>query len=199
MTDLLVASHNPHKIEEISHLLGASFNLLTLKDIGYLADIPETGKTLEENARIKSSTLFDRFGKNVMSDDSGLEIRALNNEPGIFSARYAGPEKNDEMNIKKVLAEMKGKENRNAQFRTVVSLYWERSHYFFEGVLSGRIGINSVGTNGFGYDPIFIPEGSELTLAQMTLEQKNQISHRSKALQNLSEFLLKSKKPIIRK
>jgi len=194
MADLLVASHNPHKIEEISHLLGVSFNLLTLRDIGYLEDIPETGNTLEENAKIKSLTLFELFGKNVMSDDSGLEIEALNNEPGIFSARYAGPGKNDDKNMQKVLSEMSSKENRHAQFRTVVSLFWDRNHYFFEGILPGSIGLKPVGTNGFGYDPIFIPTGSDLTLAQLTLEQKNKISHRSKALQNLSDFLLKKQK-----
>jgi XTP/dITP diphosphohydrolase len=189
MRQILFATNNRHKLEEVQHMLGDRFHVTGLKEAGYEGDIAETGTTLEENASIKSKFIFEELGMDCFSDDTGLEIEALNGRPGVYSARYAGEEGNAEKNMAKVLAELHGISNRKARFRTVVSLILDGKEYFFEGIVPGKIIRNKRGVKGFGYDPIFVPEGYDMTFAEMPSDLKNSISHRSRAMRLLAEFL----------
>jgi len=186
---LVFATNNRHKLEEVSHKIGDHFELLTLNDIGCTEDIEETGSTFKENAAIKSNYVYKKYHLNCFGDDSGLVVDALNGEPGVYSARYAGEHGNHAANIKKVLAKLDGIENRKARFVTVISLTWEGKEYVFEGVVNGTIRHETTGTGGFGYDPIFQPDGYDITFAEMTMDEKNKISHRARAMEKLILFL----------
>ena len=192
MKDLVFATHNKKKAEEVRALLADQYNILTLDDIGCLDDIPETGSSFAENASLKSGYVASNFKMDCFADDSGLEVEALNNEPGIYSARYSGG--GDVANYNLVLAKLKGKEDRRARFRTVISLFQDGNEYFFEGELPGVIRETPIGSNGFGYDPVFQPDGYEISLAEMTMEQKNSISHRAMAMKKLINFLKEQSK-----
>ncbi len=196
MPQLLFATNNQHKLEEIREILKDHFTILGLKEFGINEDIPETGKDLAENASIKSHFVFDKFGIDVFSDDTGLEIEALDNRPGVYSARYAGEDGNSEANIKKVLKELGNSNSRKAQFRTVISLILDGKEHQFEGIVKGGITKTKNGESGFGYDPIFIPEGYNETFAGMPIEIKNRISHRARATKKLVDFLAKQKTKI---
>ena len=187
--NLVFATNNNHKLHEISDLLGKSFNLVSLSEIGINEDIPEDYPTLEGNALFKAQYIHGITGMDVFADDTGLEIEALDGRPGVHSARFAGPGKNFDSNIDKVLMLLGGKENRRAMFRTVIALILEEKEYLFEGRISGRITSERHGSNGFGYDPIFIPDGSDRSFAEMTVEEKNKYSHRKKAADKLVLFL----------
>ncbi|MFM8241538.1 MAG: RdgB/HAM1 family non-canonical purine NTP pyrophosphatase [Crocinitomicaceae bacterium] len=189
---LVFASHNQNKVNEIKSLLPETFEVLSLTDIGFLDEIDETGITLDENSKIKAQTVFEKTGYFCFADDTGLEIEALNFEPGVFSARYAGDQKNDSDNIEKVLSKLQGSANRNARFRTVITLLIEQEEYTFEGRVDGKIITEKRGEFGFGYDPIFIPENESRTFAEMPMEEKNLFSHRARAFQKMIEFLLKN-------
>ena len=188
---LLFASHNKNKLIEIAKLLPKSIDLLGLHDFNDTEDIAETGLTLEENALLKARHVHTKFQLNCFADDSGLEIEALNNAPGVYSARYASTEKNDTANIEKVLVNLKNEPNRKAQFRTVIALIIENKEILFEGIIKGTITKEKRGTNGFGYDPIFVPDGFIKTFGEFTLEEKNKISHRALAIQKLTNHFLK--------
>lgn len=187
-TELVFATNNKHKTEEVSKLLLNEYTILNLTDIGCTVDIPETGNTFEENATLKSSYVVENYQLDCFADDSGLEIEALNNEPGIYSARYSG-EKDDQVNLNLVLQKMEGQQNRKARFKTVISLIQGQKNYLFEGVINGYIRESPIGNQGFGYDPIFVPEGYEQSFAQMDMAQKNEISHRAIAMRKLIAFL----------
>jgi len=187
--EIVFASNNAHKLEEVRSKLPKEFTVLSLKDVLGDVDIPETGETLDENASIKSRYVFERTGKNCFSDDTGLEIAALNGEPGVYSARYAGEGCSFQDNIDKVLEKMNGEEDGSACFRTVISLNLDGEEHFFEGRVDGEILTEEHGEKGFGYDPIFRPNGFKESFAEMTLEKKNEISHRGKAVQKLVDFL----------
>jgi XTP/dITP diphosphohydrolase len=189
MIEIVFATNNPHKLEEIRHAVGMEMRILSLSDIGCEEEIPETAPTLEGNASQKSRYIFDRYGKNCFADDTGLEIEALNGRPGVFSARYAGPGHDHQKNMDKVLIEMRGIENRKARFRTVISLILDGKETLFEGIVSGSILNEKQGKKGFGYDPIFQPDGYDFSFAEMDLGEKNRISHRGKAVKKLVEFL----------
>lgn len=186
---LIIASNNAHKVTEIQALIGNDFTLKTLAEIGFDADIPETGKTLTENALIKARHIYAIYGQDCFADDSGLEIEALNMEPGVYSARYAGEPVNHQKNNEKVLKELDGKSNRKAFFRTVIALIIGGKEHLFEGKIEGEILKQLTGTNGFGYDPIFKPKGYEKTFAEMDLLEKSTISHRGIAVEQLANFL----------
>ena len=186
---LVFATNNENKVKEIRSMLGDSFSIITLKEAGIDIDIPEPHDTLEDNAREKSSVIFEMTGKDCFSEDTGLEIDALDGAPGVLSARYAGEQKLSEDNIAKVLKEMKGQENRKAHFRTVISLILGGQEFQFTGVCTGSILTEIRGGKGFGYDPIFVPDGSDLAFAEMDLAGKNKFSHRGKAFQQLITFL----------
>jgi XTP/dITP diphosphohydrolase len=186
---LIFATNNQHKIDEIKTIVGNDFNIITLKDAGINIDIPEPHDTLQANASEKSFTIHKLTNKNCFSEDTGLEVDALNGEPGVKSARYAGGEKDFQANIDKLLHNLQGITNRAAQFRTVISLIWHTHEYCFEGVCKGRIIEVPRGTEGFGYDPIFVPDGSDKTFAEMNMKQKNEFSHRRKATDKLTIFL----------
>lgn len=185
---LIFATNNRHKLEEVQHLAGTSFTLKSLDDIGCTEDIAETGNTFRENASLKSNFIYREYGLDCFGDDSGLEIDALNGEPGVYSARYSGSRDMDR-NIRLVLQKLEAAENRRARFRTVISLVLDGKEYFFEGTVEGEITRTVTGTAGFGYDPIFRPDGYDLTFAEMDLAEKNRISHRSRAIAKLVEFL----------
>lgn len=187
--EIVFASNNAHKLEEVRSKLPKEFTVLSLKDVLGEVDIPETGETLDANASIKSRYVFERTGKNCFSDDTGLEISALNGEPGVYSARYAGAGCSFQDNMDKVLLKMNGAEDRSACFRTVISLILNGEEHFFEGRVDGEILTEEHGEKGFGYDPIFRPNGFNESFAEMTLAQKNEISHRGKAVQKLVDFL----------
>ena len=189
MQQLVFATNNRHKLDEVAEKIKEQIKLLTLNDIGCHDDIEETGLTFVENASIKSNFIYHKYKLNCFGDDSGLEIDALNSEPGVFSARYAGEHGNHEANINKVLINLKNETNRKARFRTVISLIWEGKEHFFEGTVEGTIRHEKSGSEGFGYDPIFEPEGYDITFAEMTMEEKNRISHRAKAVEQLVAFL----------
>jgi len=189
MKELVFATNNAHKIEEVAHAVGNQFKILSLKDIHCDDEIEETGSTFKENASIKTHHIFDKYGLDCFGDDSGLEIEGLNGEPGVYSARYAGEHGNHEANIERVLDQMQGVANRNAQFKTVISLIWKGQEYWFEGIVPGTIRTAISGSKGFGYDPIFQPAGYSVTFAEMSMEEKNAISHRGKAMTKLIEFL----------
>lgn len=188
MKELVFATNNDHKLHEVANLLGNKYRLLSLKDVGCMEDIPETANTLEGNALLKARYVFEKYGKNCFSDDTGLEVEVLNNEPGVLSARYAGEEKNAESNMNKLLHELIGKENRSARFRTVVALILNGKKYLFEGEVKGRIIDEKKGKEGFGYDPIFKPDGYEKTFAELTLSEKNILSHRARAIKKMVDF-----------
>lgn len=192
MQQLVFATNNRHKLDEVSAKLNGAIKLLTLHDIGCYDDIEETGTTFKANASIKSHHVYTEYKLNCFGDDSGLEIDALNGEPGVYSARYAGTHGNHAANISKVLDNLKGETNRKARFRTVISLIWNGEEHFFEGTVEGTIRQALSGNGGFGYDPIFEPEGYDITFAEMSMEQKNAISHRAKAMEQLIAFLNKA-------
>lgn len=196
---LVFATNNRHKLDEVSAKIGNEFTLLTLADIGCAADIEETGLTFKENASIKSHYIFDHYHLDCFGDDSGLEIDALNGQPGVYSARYAGEHGNHTANIAKVLQSMQGLSNRKARFRTVISLIWQGEEHFFEGTVEGAIRHEVSGTGGFGYDPIFQPNGYDITFAEMSMEEKNSISHRARAMDGLITFLKGQPHPALSK
>ncbi|MBL4676099.1 MAG: RdgB/HAM1 family non-canonical purine NTP pyrophosphatase [Mucilaginibacter sp.] len=189
MQQLVFATNNKHKLAEVAAKVGAQFKLVTLDEIGCHDDIAETGHTFHENASIKSHYIFEHFGLNCFGDDSGLEIDALNGEPGIYSARYSGQHGDHDANNKLVLQKMYGETNRKARFRSVISLMWNGEEHFFDGVVEGSIRQELSGVEGFGYDPIFEPEEFDITLAEMTMDEKNAISHRGQAVDKLVAFL----------
>ena len=186
---LVVATNNAHKLEEIAAILGEEMELLSLKDINCHADIPETANTLEGNAHQKAMYIYENYGMDCFADDTGLEVDALNGAPGVFSARYAGDGHDSEANMQKLLKELEGKENRKAQFRTAICLIMEGKEYLFEGIVKGKIIEEKRGGAGFGYDPIFVPEGHEQTFAELGNDIKNTISHRARAVEKLCKFL----------
>lgn len=197
MTEIVFATNNNHKIREIGALLDSRFRLLGLNELGVAVDIPEDHDTLEGNAAQKARFIYKRFDMNCFADDTGLEVRALDGEPGVYSARYSriGSPVFPHMepaagNIRKLLLALKGVEDRRARFRTVISLVWEGKEYFFEGIVNGLITLVPSGSEGFGYDPVFRPEGFDQTFAEMDLSLKNRISHRAMAVEKLIEFLL---------
>jgi XTP/dITP diphosphohydrolase len=189
---LIFATNNRHKLEEVAAKINDEVQLLTLEDIGCKDDIEETGSTFEENAGIKSRYVYNQYHLNCFGDDSGLIVDALNGEPGVYSARYAGEHGDHAANINKVLEKLKGARDRKARFKTVVSLIWEGDEHLFEGIVEGTIRHQPVGSGGFGYDPIFQPDGYNITFAEMSLEEKNKISHRAKAMEKLITFLNKA-------
>ena len=187
---LVFATNNAHKLEEVAAILGDQVELLSLNDIGCQADIPETAETLEGNALLKSSYIYKNYHLDCFADDTGLEVETLNGAPGVYSARYAGGKGHDaQANMLKLLHELDGKENRKAQFRTAISLILDGKEYLFEGVIKGEIIKEKRGDSGFGYDPVFMPEGYDRTFAELGNDIKNQISHRALAVQKLCEFL----------
>ena len=185
------ATNNAHKLEEVTAILGNKIELLSMKDINCHADIPETADTLEGNALLKARYIFENYQLDCFADDTGLEVEALNGAPGVYSARYAGDAHNSEANMKKLLQDMEGIENRKAQFRTVFALIIKGKEHLFEGIVKGEITKHRHGTSGFGYDPVFIPEGYTQTYAEMGNELKNKISHRALATNKLCNFLSK--------
>ena len=189
MTTLIFATNNEHKVSEIQSLLTKDINVITLQQAGINIDIPEPYDTLQENANTKAKTIFEITKQNCFSEDTGLEIDALNGAPGVHSARYASEDRNFNANIEKVLTNLKNTKNRSAQFRTVICLIWEQKEYYFEGVCRGQIAEQNSGTAGFGYDPIFTPEGATKSFAEMTMDEKNTHSHRKKAVTQLFTFL----------
>lgn len=186
---LVFASSNNHKINEIKKLLPENIELLGLNDIKCFDEIPETAETIEGNAILKADYIKNNYGLNCFADDSGLEIEALNGQPGVYSARYAGEPKDDNKNIDKVLLNLHNQTNRKANFKTVICLNLNDKQYLFTGIVNGSIINEKKGDNGFGYDPIFVPDGFDKTFAQMTFEEKNQISHRAKAVMQMIDFL----------
>ena len=186
---LVFATNNAHKLEEIAAILGEKIELLSLKDIECTADIPETANTLEGNATQKAEYIYQQYGLDCFADDTGLEVEALDGAPGVFSARYAGEGHNSEDNMQKLLQTLQGVTNRKAQFRTVICLIWDGKKYLFEGICKGEIIEEKRGNAGFGYDPIFVPEGYDQTFAELGNDIKNSISHRAKAVELLCNFL----------
>ena len=186
---LIFATNNRNKVAEIQSLVGPNFTIIPLKEAGIEIDIPEPHDQLEANAQEKAFTIFNMTNQNCFSEDTGLEIVALGGAPGVKSARYAGENSNAQSNIDLVLSNMTGVENRTAQFRTVICLIWENQTYYFEGICKGQILNNMQGENGFGYDPIFVPDGASKSFANMTMEEKNTFSHRKKAVTQLFDFL----------
>jgi XTP/dITP diphosphohydrolase len=186
---LIFATNNQHKADEIRSILGDDFIIITLKEAGIDIDIPEPFLTLQANASQKSKTIHELTNQNCFGEDTGLEVDVLNGEPGVKSARYAGEGKNFSANVEKLLENMRGKENRKARFITVISLVWHNKEYLFEGVCQGKIIDEPKGTSGFGYDPVFVPDGSEKTFAEMKLAEKNKYSHRRMATDKLVAFL----------
>lgn len=192
MQQLVFATNNAHKLEEVAAKIAGKISLLSLNDIGCHDDIAETGATFRENASIKSRFIYDKYHLNCFGDDSGLEIDALNGEPGVYSARYAGEHGNHAANVDKVLEKLRGITNRAARFRTVISLIWDGVEHFFEGTVEGTIRHERSGTGGFGYDPIFEPAGYNITFAEMSMDEKNSISHRARAVDQMVKFLIPS-------
>lgn len=186
---LIFATHNQHKVDELRSAVGNEFELLTLKEAGIKIDIPEPYDTLEENATEKSKTIYDLTGINCFSEDTGLEVKALNGEPGVKSARYAGEERSFDKNIEKLLQKLQGHNDRSARFRAVISLIINGKETLFEGISEGKITDEKKGIMGFGYDPVFVPDGSLKTFAEMDLKEKNLYSHRRKAAEKLVAFL----------
>lgn len=186
---LVFATNNSHKLQEITKIAGDNFEILSLSDIGCHDDIPETADTLEGNALQKARYVKEHFGYDCFADDTGLEVEALDNAPGVYSARYAGPGHDAEANMKKLLSEMQGKQNRSARFRTALALILDGKEYLFEGIVKGHITEGKKGSAGFGYDPLFIPEGYTQTFAELGDETKNKISHRAQAVNQLVSFL----------
>lgn len=191
--ELVFATGNPHKLKEAQEITGEHIKLVSSKDVGISEDIPEYGDTLTRNAFIKAEYVHKRCHKTCFADDTGLEVEALDGKPGVRSARYASEECDSSKNMEKLLKELDGVENRKARFRTVIALIHDGKTTYFEGILNGTIAHGTHGKKGFGYDPLFIPEGYDKTLAELTAEEKNSISHRARALTALKEFLYKEK------
>jgi len=194
--EIVFATNNRHKLEEIGAILGEKFKLLGLSDLNLAEDIPEDYHTLEENASQKAWYIYKRTGKSCFADDTGLEVKGLNGEPGVYSARYSrmGDLQFPDMettagNIRKLLKKMEGMDQRSARFRTIIALVWEGREYQFEGRIEGQISLEPSGQQGFGYDPVFVPGGYDMSFAEMPLEEKNRISHRAKAVEKLVDFL----------
>ncbi len=194
MKKLVFATNNPHKLRELQQILANKFELLSLNDINCTEDIPETAQTIEENSMQKAEYVYKKYGFDCFADDTGLEIEALNGRPGVYSARYAGEEKNMDKNIEKILSELSGKDNRKARFKTVITLILNGEKHQFEGIVNGKIIEEKRGKSGFGYDPVFMPDSYNITFAEMDAEEKNRISHRGRAVQKLVEFLNQSLK-----
>lgn len=186
---LVFASHNPHKIQEISDILGPQLAVTGLTELGCFEEIPEPYDTLEENAMAKARYIYDTYQVDCFADDTGLEVDALGGQPGVRSARYAGAEKNSQANVSKLLTELSGISNRRARFRTVIALVMQGRVYLFEGIVEGAISHVPTGEKGFGYDPVFIPDGYDKSFAEMDDELKNKISHRKMAISKLVDFL----------
>lgn len=186
---IVFATNNTHKLSEVAQVVGDKFELVTLRECGITEDIPENEPTLEGNALAKARYVYSRTGLNCFADDTGLEVDALNGEPGVRSARYATDGHDDEANKRLLLERIQGVENRAAQFRTAVALIVDGKEYLFEGIVRGDIACEEHGAGGFGYDPLFLPEGGALTFAEMSAEAKNEISHRGRAVRKLAEFL----------
>jgi len=191
MDTIIFATNNQNKVDEVRSVLDKSFNIITLKEAGIDIDIPEPHDSLEANATEKSKTIYQLTNKNCFSEDTGLEVEALNGEPGVKSARYAGENRNFDDNIEKLLFNLKLQNNKSARFKTVISLILDGNEYLFEGICQGKIITEKRGQNGFGYDPVFIPDGSDKTFAEMKMNEKNKFSHRKKAMEKLITFLTK--------
>ena len=189
--EIVFASNNKNKILEIQSMLPDSISILSLESIGCFEEIPETSDTIEGNAILKANFVTQKYGYDCFADDTGLEVESLNGEPGVYSARYAGEQRNADDNMNKLLFNLSDKANKNAHFKTVIALNLKGKHYLFTGIATGEIINEKIGLGGFGYDPIFKPKGYEKTFAQLPLEVKNEISHRGKAIQKLIEFLQK--------
>ena len=186
---IVFATNNAHKLDEVRQVVGEKFEIVSLRECGIVEDIPENEPTLEGNALAKARYIYERTGFNCFADDTGLEVDALGGEPGVRSARYATDGHDDEANKRLLLERLQGVENRAAQFRTAVALILGGKEYLFEGIVRGDIALEQHGEGGFGYDPLFFPEGGDLTFAQMSSEEKNAISHRGRAVRKLAEFL----------
>lgn len=191
---LYFATNNLHKVAEVQKILIGDFEILSLKDLGNIIEIPETGDTLEENSRLKARYLYDTYGLDCFADDTGLEVEALGGAPGVHSARYAGTPGDDRKNVDMLLENLKNAADRNARFRTVITLITDGREKQFEGVVNGKIINERRGNSGFGYDPVFVPNGYVTTFAEMTAEEKNRISHRGISIRKFADFLLSSKK-----
>ena len=189
MEKLVFATHNKHKLEEVKAILQADINLLSLKDIECLEDIPETADSLEGNALLKAEHIYKHYGYNCFGEDTGLEVEALDNRPGVHSARYAGEGHDSQQNMEKLLHDLEGVENRKAQFRTVVALIEDGEVHYFEGIIKGKITTELSGNGGFGYDPIFMPDGYTQTFAELGKDLKNKISHRALAIEKLKRYI----------
>ena len=187
--ELIIASQNQNKLVEFKKILGDKINLFSLSDIGLNQEIPENEKTIKKNAMFKAKFVNTQTGKNVFADDTGLEIDSLNGEPGVYSARYSGVDRNSDKNIELVLTKLKKKSNRNSRFKTIISLILDGKSVNFEGVVEGKITEEKRGSNGFGYDPIFQPNGYSSTFGEMSLKEKNKISHRSIAINKMVQYL----------
>lgn len=187
--DIVFATNNKNKLKEIQSILNKDINLISLEELGCFDEIPEEQETLDGNASQKAWYIYNKFGKNCFADDTGLEVEALNNEPGVYSARYAGEQKNSEDNMQKLLNELGKNSNRKAQFRTSISLIIDGKETLFEGSVKGHILKKKQGEEGFGYDPIFMPEGYNISFAEMEMSEKNKISHRGRATAKLVQFL----------
>jgi XTP/dITP diphosphohydrolase len=187
--NLIFATSNQNKVLEIQKILPKKFNIKSLKDLNYFEDVPENETTIEGNAVFKAKYIYKKFNINVFADDTGLEVEALNGEPGVHSARYAGTTRNSEKNIKKLLKNLKNIKNRNARFKTVIALIIDNKLHIFSGIVEGYILDSPKGNNGFGYDPIFCPNGFDKSFAELTLKEKNLISHRSLAMKKLIDFI----------
>lgn len=189
MMKIVFATNNAHKLDEVRQVVGDKFTLVSLRECGIVEDIPENEPTLEGNALAKARYIYERTGADCFADDTGLEVDALGGEPGVRSARYATDGHDDEANKRLLLERLQGVENRAAQFRTAVALIMGGQEYLFEGIVRGQIATEQHGEGGFGYDPLFVPEGYDRTFAQMSAEEKNAISHRGRAVRKLAEFL----------
>ncbi len=192
---IVFATNNPNKLKEIQSLIPKEIEIISLKEIGCNEDIPETGDTLKANAFQKAQYIKDNFNYDCFADDTGLEIDELNGDPGVYSARYAGPERNASANMNKILNKLKGKKNRKAQFRTAIALILKGEEHLFEGKVEGYISKDKQGNEGFGYDPIFIPENNTRSFAQMSMQEKGAISHRGRAVKKLVTYLNNISKP----
>lgn len=190
--EIIFATNNDHKLHEVSEYMDNTYKIVSLKEIGCFDDIPETADTLEGNALLKARYVHERFGKDCFADDTGLEVKALNNAPGVYSARYAGADKDAGANMRKLLAELSDEPNRKARFRTVIALIKGGKEYLFEGEVRGIILHEPKGVNGFGYDPVFMPENYDKSFAELDLSVKNTISHRANAVKKLVDFLQKN-------
>lgn len=194
MKKLVFVTNNQHKLSEAKAILNDKVEICSLKEIGCFDEIAETGVTLNENAEIKANYVFSLFNCDTFADDTGLEVESLNGAPGVYSARYAGEDGNSAKNIEKLLFDLKGKKNRNAQFRTVIALIENGEKHFFEGIIKGKIIEKQKGNGGFGYDSVFVPEGYDKTFAELPIEIKNSISHRARAMQLLVDYFNQKQK-----